>query len=69
MILAHDLTTMVTHTPTTLGKLTKRSFDTVVFLGITNAGQHCYRAQTNLGNTVVYTKVFTDSNGSFTIET
>ena len=69
MILAHNLPTIDLHTPTTLSKLTKRRFDTVVFLGITNAGQHCYRAQTNLGDRVVYTKVFITPNGAATIET
>ena len=69
MILAHNLTTIPVHTPTTLGKLTKRSFDTAVFLGITNAGQHAYRCSTNQGDKVVYTKVFTDSNKTFTVET
>jgi hypothetical protein len=69
MILAENLPTIDLHTPTTLGKLTKRSFDRVTFLGITNAGQHCYRCSTNQGDRIVYTKVFTDSNKSFTIET
>ena len=69
MILAENLKTLPLHTPATLGKLTKRSFDTALFLGITNAGQHAYRCSTNHGDGVVYTKVFTDLDGSFTIET
>jgi hypothetical protein len=68
MILARDLTTMVTHTPTTLGKLTKRRFDAVTFLGITNAGQHAYRCSENKGDTITYTKVFITPNGPATIE-
>lgn len=69
MILAHELKNRPIHTATTLSKLTKRQFDTVLFLGITNGGQHCYRCSKNTGDTIVYTKVFTTPGGTTTIET
>ena len=69
MILAHNLPTIVVQTPTTLSKLTKRSFDTVLFLGITNAGQHAYRCSQNTGDTITHTKVFITPTGTATIET
>lgn len=69
MILPEHLSKHPTMTTERLATLTKRQFDGHHFLGISNGGLAAYRAHKNVGDTVVYTKVFVTPTGTATIET
>jgi hypothetical protein len=69
MILASAISKHPTITTERLATLTKRPFDGHIFLGITNGGHAAYRAHKNVGDKIVYTKVFVTPTGTATIET
>lgn len=69
MILPEHLKKHPTMTTQLLAALAKRQFDGHLFLGISNGGQFVYRAHKNLGDKIVFTKVFVTPAGVATVET